>query len=51
MKQASVPMGTYRQLILQMIAMEIDLTITVTYLQLEARIMHYRNLSEQIFGQ
>ena len=37
------------QLILQMIAMEINLTIIMTYLQLETRIMHYRNLSKQIF--
>ena len=36
------------QLILRMIAMEINLTITMTYLQLEKRIMHYRNLSKQI---
>ena len=34
-----------------MIAMEINLNITITYLQLETRIMHYRNLSEQIFWQ
>ena len=39
------------QLILQMIAMEINLTITMTYLQLVTRIMHYRNLSKQIFRQ
>ena len=31
------------ELILQMIAMEINLTITMTYLQLETKIMHYRN--------
>ena len=37
------------QLILQMIAMKINLTIKKTYLQLETKIMHYRNLSEQIF--
>ena len=37
------------QLILHMIAMEINLTITMIYLQLETRIMHYRNLSKQIF--
>ena len=37
------------QLILQMIAMEISLTITITYLQLETRIIHYRNLPKQIF--
>ena len=29
---------------LKMIAMKINLTITMTYLQLETRIMHYRNL-------
>ena len=39
------------KLILQMIAMEINLTITITYLQLETRIMHYRNLSKRIFWQ
>ena len=32
-----------------MIAMEINLTITMNYLQLETRFMHYKNLSEQIF--
>ena len=37
------------QLILQMIAMGINLTIKMTYLQIETRIMHYRNLSKQIF--
>ena len=37
------------ELILQMIAVEIDLAITMTYLQLKTRIMHYRNLSKQIF--
>ena len=31
-----------------MIAMKITLTMTVTYLQLETRIMHYRNLAKQI---
>ena len=36
------------KLILQMIAMEINLTITMTYLQLKTRIMHYRNLLKQI---
>ena len=36
---------------LQMIAMEINLTITMTYLQLETRIMHHRNLSKQIVWQ
>ena len=30
---------------------EINLTITVIYLQLETRIMHYRNLSKHIFWQ
>ena len=39
------------QLILQMIAIEINLIITMTYLQLETRIMHYRNFSKQIFRQ
>ena len=39
------------QLILQMIAVEINLTITMTYLQLETRIMHYRNLSKETFWQ
>ena len=34
-----------------MIALEINLTMTMTYLQLETRIMHYRKLSEQIFWQ
>ena len=34
------------QLILQMIAMEFNLTITMTYLQLETKITHYRNLSK-----
>ena len=37
------------QLILQMIAMEINLTITMTYLQLGTKIMQCRNLSKQIF--
>ena len=37
------------QLILQVIAIEINLTITMTYLQLDKKIMHYRNLSKQIF--
>ena len=37
------------QLILQMIAVEINLIITMTYLQLETRSMHYRNLSKHIF--
>ena len=37
------------QLILQMIAMEINLIITMTKLQSETRIMNYRNLSKQIF--
>ena len=32
------------QLILQMIAVEIKLTITLTNLQLETKIMHYRNV-------
>ena len=36
------------QLIFQMIAMKINLTITMTYLLLETRIMHYRNLPKQI---
>ena len=31
-----------------MIAIEINLTITITYLQLETRIMHYRNFSTVI---
>ena len=39
------------QLKLQIIAIEISLTITMTYLQLKTRIMHYRNLSKQIFWQ
>ena len=39
------------QLILQMIVMEINLTITMTYLQLETGIMHYRNLSKHIIWQ
>ena len=34
---------------LQIIAVKINLTITMTQLQLEARIMHYKNLSKQIF--
>ena len=38
------------QLILQMIAMEMNLIITMTYLQLETKIMHYSNLSKQIFA-
>ena len=29
--------------------MEINLTIKMTYFQLETKIMHYRNLSKQIF--
>ena len=37
------------QLILQMIALEINLTMTMIYLQLETRIMQY--LSKQIFWQ
>ena len=37
------------QLILQMTAVEINLTITMIYLKREIRIMHYRNLSKQIF--
>ena len=38
------------QLILQMIAMEINSTITMTYLQLATKIiMHYKNRSKQIF--
>ena len=37
------------QLILQMIAMEIYSTMAMTYLQLETRIMHCRNLSKPIF--
>ena len=37
------------QLILQMIAVEINLTIKMTYLQLEIRIKHKRNLFKQIF--
>ena len=37
------------QLILQMIVVEINLTITMTYLQSNTRIMQYRNLSKQIF--
>ena len=32
-----------------MIAMEINLTITITYLQLETRIVHYRNNLQQLF--
>ena len=32
------------QFILKMIAMEINLTIKMTYLQLKTRIMHYRNI-------
>ena len=36
---------------LQMIAMKLNLNITMTYLQLERGIMHYTNLSEQIFLQ
>ena len=36
-------------LILQIIAMEINLTITMTYLQLETRIMRDRNLPKEIF--
>ena len=32
-----------------MIAVEINLTITLTYLQLKTRIMLYRNLLKQIF--
>ena len=36
------------QLILQMIAIEINSTITMTNQELETRIMHYRNLSKQI---
>ena len=39
------------QLILQMIMMEINSTITMTYLRLDTRIMYYRNLSKQIFLQ
>ena len=39
------------QSILQMIAMEINLSITMTYLQLKTRIVHNRNLSKQIFQQ
>ena len=34
-----------------MIAMEINLIITITYLQFETRIIHYKNLSKQIFRQ
>ena len=34
-----------------MIAMENNLTIAMTYLQLETRIMHNKNLSKQIFWQ
>ena len=37
------------QLTWQMIAMDINVTITMTYLQLETRIMYYRNFSSQIF--
>ena len=37
------------QLILQIIAMEINLTITMIYLQLETRIMHYINLWNRFF--
>ena len=32
-----------------MIAIDINLTITMTNLQLETRIVHYSNLSKQIF--
>ena len=37
------------QLILDIFAVEINLTITMTYLQLETRIMHDENISKQIF--
>ena len=37
------------QLTLQMIAVEINLTITMIYLQLKTKIMHYKNFSKQIF--
>ena len=37
------------QLILPMIAMEINLIITMIYLQLKTRIMHYGNFSKPIF--
>ena len=34
-----------------MIAMEINLIIKMTYVQLETRNMHFRNLLKQIFWQ
>ena len=42
-------LNLFPPLILQMIAMEINLTIKITYLQLETRIMRYRNFWNRFF--